>query len=189
MKVHFLSDTHWFHANIIKYCSRPFSSEEEMNADMVKRWNSVVSVDDTVIHVGDMSAGLAGRRDELRALIRSLNGTKVLVRGNHDHQPDSWYLESGISRVYDIVNLGGVVLVHYPLHEALSRGYDLQSLGSIEHVVHGHIHRVDTPDFEDHFNVAADRHNYTPVPMEKVVPPRLRSEFTSAFTSAVATCL
>lgn len=187
MKVHFLSDTHFFHTNIIKYCSRPFTDSDEMNAEMVKRWNTVVAPDDIVIHGGDLTAGLGLRRDELRDLIRSLNGTKVLVRGNHDHQTDEWYLESGMHRVYDSVNFGGVLLVHYPLHDALSRGFDESSWGVVEHVVHGHVHAVNAPEFENHYNVAADRHDFTPVPLEKVVPQSFREAFVASLTSGLAT--
>ena len=187
MNVHFTSDTHFFHANIIKYCSRPFSGVEQMHSEMVGRWNSVVAPDDVIIHVGDLTAGLSNRREELKGLIRSLNGTKVLIRGNHDHLPNEWYLTSGITRVYDSANFGGVLLVHYPLHDALARGIDPTPWGSIEHVVHGHVHSVNTPEFENHFNVASDRHGYTPVGLTIAVPQGLQESFLSAFTSALAT--
>jgi len=56
-KVFFTSDTHFNHVNIIKYCSRPFSSVEEMNREMIARWNSVVGPEDTVFHLGDFAMG------------------------------------------------------------------------------------------------------------------------------------
>lgn len=41
-KVFFTSDTHFNHANIIKFCERPFGSIEEMNEALIANWNRVV---------------------------------------------------------------------------------------------------------------------------------------------------
>jgi calcineurin-like phosphoesterase family protein len=56
-KVFFTSDTHFNHANIISYCSRPFSSADEMNREIIARWNAVVGPEDTVYHLGDFAMG------------------------------------------------------------------------------------------------------------------------------------
>ena len=67
----FISDTHFYHANIIRYCNRPWNNGkddagnivvtkdnvEQMNNEMVRRWNSIVSKDDIVWHLGDFSFG------------------------------------------------------------------------------------------------------------------------------------
>ena len=79
-KVYFSSDHHFYHANIIKLCNRPFSSVVEMNETMVRRWNETVSPDDTVYYLGDFS--LAFRPVEL--FTYRLNGNKFLIPGNHD---------------------------------------------------------------------------------------------------------
>ena len=49
----FTSDTHFGHANIIKYCNRPFSSLEEMNSTIIRNWNEMVKPEDTVFFLGD----------------------------------------------------------------------------------------------------------------------------------------
>ena len=49
----FTSDTHFNHANIIKFCNRPFKDVEQMNDVMIANWNGVIGKDDTVFHLGD----------------------------------------------------------------------------------------------------------------------------------------
>ena len=53
----FTSDTHISHHNIIKYCNRPFANAKEMDAEMIKRWNEKVKLDDTIYHLGDFTLG------------------------------------------------------------------------------------------------------------------------------------
>jgi calcineurin-like phosphoesterase family protein len=183
MRVFFGSDHHFFHTNIIKYCERPFRDSDHMNSEMIARWNDTVSDDDVVIYVGDLTAGLGGRVDDLHLLIKSLNGKKYLVRGNHDHQSDDWYVAAGFFKVFNAVNLGGVLFVHYSLQEAISRGFDISSFGVVEHVIHGHTHRADVPNHENHFNVAADRHNFTPVSYDVAVPQALHKSFLEAVST------
>lgn len=78
---YFIADTHFNHENIIKYCNRPFKDSKEMNEYIVNKWNSIVRKDDIVYHLGDVGFGST---DELKELVGRLNGTKILIRGNHD---------------------------------------------------------------------------------------------------------
>ena len=79
--VFFTSDCHFDHANIIKYCSRPFETAEEMNRQLILNWNKVVSWDDTVFILGDFCFG---QRTRWEKILPQLNGYKYLVLGNHD---------------------------------------------------------------------------------------------------------
>jgi calcineurin-like phosphoesterase family protein len=77
----FTADTHFGHANIIRYCHRPFASVEEMNAALVARWNGQVGPRDTVYHLGDFALGPKALWPYFR---RQLHGKIVFVLGNHD---------------------------------------------------------------------------------------------------------
>jgi calcineurin-like phosphoesterase family protein len=81
MTIWFTSDTHFGHANIIKYCERPFRDTDHMDAVIVDNWNSIVSPEDTVYHLGDVALGTI---DKSLANVGRLNGYKILVIGNHD---------------------------------------------------------------------------------------------------------
>lgn len=80
-KIFFTSDTHVNHENIIKFCKRPFESVQEMNNEMVKRWNEKVPKDGIVFHLGDFAWGGYNVWKEFR---EQLNGDIYLIKGNHD---------------------------------------------------------------------------------------------------------
>lgn len=79
--VFFTSDTHFNHANILNFCNRPFADVEEMNEELITRWNNVVGKNDTVFHLGDFCFGGAA---EWTRLLDQLHGKIHLIVGNHD---------------------------------------------------------------------------------------------------------
>jgi calcineurin-like phosphoesterase family protein len=84
-KLYFTSDTHFGHANILVYCSRPFKDQYHMDEVMIQNWNNTVSNEDIIIHAGDFCWGGKG---EWIHLLHRLNGIKILVQGNHDRDKD-----------------------------------------------------------------------------------------------------
>lgn len=93
--IFFTADLHAGHANIIKYCSRPFVNAYEMNETIIRNWNNVVSDHDFVYILGDfVFKGSPGYTNELMS---RLKGKKILIAGNHD---DSRTLRAGWHEVY-----------------------------------------------------------------------------------------
>ena len=128
-----VSDTHFGHAGVCRFLRndgvtklRPWDTPEEMDEEMVKRWNERVRPNDKVYHLGDVVIN----RKHLATLGR-LNGDKVLIRGNHD----IFKLEDFTPYFRDIRGyhvMSGMILSHIPIHE--------ESLGRFGVNVHGHLH-------------------------------------------------
>ena len=151
------SDLHLFHKNIIQYCNRPFGDEYEMNEIIVKTWNETVAPDDRVIVVGDLTAGLYDRKQELTEIISRLNGRKTLILGNHDHLSSKWYRTAGFEVVTKSLVEDEILYVHKPAVDYNEKSVRLRDMHKPRLIVHGHIHRCD-PDIPGHFNVAWDRY-------------------------------
>ena len=132
--VFLVSDTHFGHAGVCKFTHpddpevklRPWDDADEMDEEMIRRWNDRVRPNDKVYHLGDVVIN----RKALKTLSR-LNGDKVLIRGNHDIFRDDEYREYFRDlRAYHVMN--GLILSHIPVHEA--------SLGRFGCNIHGHLH-------------------------------------------------
>ena len=75
----FVSDYHFNHFNIIRYCNRPFQSSKEMDEKIIKNHNGIVAPDDEVYFLGDFQFG----GDYARYYPR-MNGKFTFIQGNHD---------------------------------------------------------------------------------------------------------
>jgi calcineurin-like phosphoesterase family protein len=82
LQTYLISDLHLDHENIIRYCARPFSGIDEMNRILVDNWNRIVSPNDTVYFLGDMSYGRDSHSSSF--WLKKLNGKIIFIRGNHD---------------------------------------------------------------------------------------------------------
>lgn len=171
-----ISDTHFGHNNIIKYCDRPFKDIDEMDEKMIENWNRVVKPGDKVYHLGDVYMG-SGERF-LKKFAR-LNGRKRLVLGNHDDLKRNIDGKIRLGDLFDKIYLFrcfkefGLMLSHVPVHpDSIIRAGE----GAIN--IHGHIHEksvkkeVLNGGYEHNDNrykcVCVEHINYTPVNIEEL---------------------
>jgi calcineurin-like phosphoesterase family protein len=77
-----VADTHFGHFNVIEYSNRPFKSVEEMDEELIVRWNAKVPKKALVFFLGDMFVGSS--RVQIREILDRLHGRICFVRGNHD---------------------------------------------------------------------------------------------------------
>ena len=192
-KLFLISDTHFCHINCLKYESKRmiykdkgFSSFEDM---IIHNWNSVVSDDDVVIHLGDVFLSVGrylsenniemNRKDYMMKLMSELKGEKYLVLGNHDNRfTNSFFKRIGFEDVYDFLILDDTyLLTHYPLvkHDYQSKNEKLWidelekvvNRNNVEYVIHGHTHSKNV-GLKNHFNVSVENIDFTPIEFEKV---------------------
>lgn len=156
----FISDTHFCHSNIIKFCDRPFNSADEMDETMIENWNRVVKPQDNVYHLGDVAMGMGHTERPMEHILRRLNGHKRLIVGNHDKLKSPT-----LHRYFEKIDLWkgfhaeGFTCVHIPLQIAQLRD------GNV--CVHGHIHTNILAD-PSYINVCVEHTNYTPLSMDEL---------------------
>ena len=152
MNIWLISDTHFWHENIIRYENRPFKSVNEMNKIMAIGWAFCVYSTDIIFHLGDVSLGLA---QPTLDLCNMLPGQKVLIRGNHDRQrTHTFWKRAGFLYVTDEpIDLGFCILSHEPLK------YVPDGVTNY----HGHVHSQIPKVSDRHVNVSVDVTNFKPV--------------------------
>jgi calcineurin-like phosphoesterase family protein len=158
------SDLHLGHAKMLSFVQpdgsplRPFSSIEEMHETLIERFNKVVRKKDRLYILGDVAIP----RQALSLLDR-FNGSKVLIRGNHD----KWKLKDYLPYFDDIRGAffrDGLIYTHIPVHPAnLQGGYK----GNVHGHLHCHLVRTDDGQIDRRFfNACLERNDFAPVPLE-----------------------
>lgn len=80
-KIFVTSDTHFGHDREFLWGPRGFTSIQEHDAEVIRRWNEVVGPEDTVFHLGDV---MLGDNEYGLNCLRQLNGFIKIIPGNHD---------------------------------------------------------------------------------------------------------
>lgn len=186
----FTSDLHFGHSKVIEFCKRPFKSVEEMDEKLIKNWNRVVKPTDTVIVLGDFF--MYYKKEKLKQIVSRLNGTKVLVRGNHD-MSSSEMKTIGFHHVCEsmtmVISNELVNLSHFPykyskwkrrLYSFLNkifpkkfykpRYFKSQLEDDGRFLLHGHTHSKDITWNKNKrmIHIGTDATNYTPISLQKI---------------------
>ena len=184
--IYYISDTHFGHANIIRLCSRPFDSVEEMDRVIMENWNSRVSDDDDIYVLGDVMFRNTKPPEDY---LSRLKGRKHLIIGNHDR---SWMNVCDASRYFEtvdnllyIVDEGRqVVLCHYPM---MTWPHVTKSC-----MVFGHIHNNTDAQYwpliemsEQMLNAGVEVNGYMPVTLEELTAYNAKFKARTAETGGL----
>lgn len=172
-----VSDTHWGHDNIVRYCGRP----TDHDSLMIENWNEVVGPDDIVLHLGDVFFG-QGSFEYFRDIVApQLNGKKYLILGNHDRPKVDWAsLGFKVIDPFSVpFNGWEIEFDHYPTDHT-----DKIQKAQKRIRVHGHIHNGSytskskngrrkkasrTKEKSFHVNVSIEMTDYRPVASEEIL--------------------
>lgn len=157
MAVWFTSDHHFGHKRIIDLANRPFASVEEMDDEMIRRWNAIVAPGDTVYHLGDFAFA------DHTPYLERLKGQKRLIVGNHDHsnrvkRSKGWATVDQLLHV--TVDDTPLVLCHYAM-----RVWSRSHHGALH--FYGHSHGNLDGDSQS-LDVGVDCWAYTPVGLDDI---------------------
>ncbi len=165
MRYWIITDTHFGHENIKKYCGRPDNFEDKILANITR----YVASSDLIIHLGDFCFGNDGYWHN--RFMKSSLAKKWLVMGNHDVRPASWYLSHGWHFAGELLQLKiygyQILFSHIPQKDT---GYSLN--------IHGHFHNSNHRRHEPylqqikndkHCLVAIENTNYQPVRLKKII--------------------
>ncbi len=169
-----IADLHLGHANIIRYCSRPFVFFDpgEMDHVLIKNWNYTVSAANIVYYLGDLCYG--NREIPVEHYKKKLKGTIIFIKGNHD-DPDHG------AKFSEIIDYRGYrfLLIHDPADAPPAfDGW----------VIHGHHHNNDLRQYpficfsKKRINVSAEVVGYSPVSLDELVGIMRNHEATGDMT-------
>jgi calcineurin-like phosphoesterase family protein len=154
----FTADTHFGHANVLKYENRPFMDCQEMDEYLIAQWNQYVEPGDTIYHLGDFAfCGV----DRMREIFSQLNGNKHLILGNHDDNRTRKLGWGSIDWYREIKYAGTkVCLFHFPIENWNGKHHGFYHF-------HGHCHSNQVDSCNGlRLNVGVDVSGFSPISIE-----------------------
>ena len=176
MKTYVTSDLHFGHSNIKKFCpitrSRFSDNTDEMNEQMVKEWNEIVTPKDTVYILGDV-AFMPAMKAAL--LVKRLNGRKILIEGNHDQKAlKDLNFQKCFAEIHKYLevkyNGHKICMFHYPIAE-----WNQMHRGALQ--FHGHLHgNVSGLEGSRAIDVGMDATGWIVLEMEDAIDRAMKGE-------------
>lgn len=185
-QIFFTADWHIGHENSIKFDNRPYKNLDDMHRNLIINYNKQVPADGICYFLGDV---ITHGSELSRSVISQLNGTKILIRGNHDKGIEACY-----NAGFDVVLNSGsltiskelVTMTHCPLRglfredttgmaggvpgenwhgEHRHPDFSIQDFGQFH--LHGHIHSPNGSKSQKilgrQFDVGLPANKYRPV--------------------------
>ena len=144
-----VTDTHFFHKGIVRRGVRP-PDHNERTAEALSK----LGPDDILIHLGDFAFDKYSEAAEI--INRCPARSKILLLGNHDNQPYSYYIQHGFTAAMETMTLeyGGqnILFSHRPqsvVHRTrwnsdptapIYRHYRRHLPDGVDLNIHGHLH-------------------------------------------------
>jgi len=178
-----ITDTHFGHENIHKFCERPIGFEEKI----FKHLKRDVGENDILIHLGDVAWFDESYWHQKIMEIPCFR--KWLVKGNHDRKSNSWYLDKGWDFVGKTLSLDmykkKVIFSHIPLIGITANNQDW------DYNIHGHFHNLGVDRIIEHeYHIFKHlnhkhillkmEHHYKPYNLERVLVD-VRDDYTSEY--------
>jgi calcineurin-like phosphoesterase family protein len=163
--IYFTSDTHFGDTRVLRIDRRPFANMLDHDAALISNWNSRVSPEDEVWHLGDFAIRRVGFTQQL---LFQLNGRKHLIIGNNDPiETTSAIGWSSIQHYAELTIEGHLfILCHYPF-----RTWNRMGKRSIN--LHGHSHGK-LKSMPRQFDVGVDARDLRPTTLADILKPRSR---------------
>lgn len=166
----FTSDPHFYHIKVATGGRRPFSSVDEMNSELISRYNNKVKDKDSVYILGDFSFGTEGQTHDI---LNQLKGKKHLILGNHDrlflkntnlHYHFEWIKHLAEVKIQDHEDRfhRQITLCHYSM-----KVWNKRHFGAWQLYGHSHGYMPDDPNSLQ-IDVGVDCHNYEPISFEEI---------------------
>jgi len=171
MNYFFTSDTHYGHWRICQYCNRPFSSLEEMDRTIIRKFNERVKEDDICFMLGDFcfkrsSEAKESEKNAFEYYRNQLNCKNIIfIKGNHDRNNST---KTIIERL--IINYGGyrINLTHNPEHADLN--FPINFTGHCHNAWQvKRIYDKNRYNFTDCLNTGVDIWNFYPCNFEELM--------------------
>lgn len=144
MDIWITSDLHFKHGNIIKYCSRPFSSVKEMDDYLLDEIRFKVKPNDQVYFLGDFMFGSHNKKyyvDNFNELFQNLPGQWFFCVGNHDK--NMWRFRDTLLKNQRIKEIRDIISINYNqqkivLSHCQMKVWDCKHHGAVHFYGHEH---------------------------------------------------
>lgn len=129
-KVYLATDWHLY---VRDEKDKPKCHKRNIFDKIIKNATETLTKDDVLIYLGDLCDGeMVNEKEEMKTILKAIPGTKILVLGNNDLFPASYYKSCGFEYVVQSFVWSNVLFTHIPC----------KNDNQIN--IHGHIHGYKT---------------------------------------------